>query len=148
TLATRRDRSDDDAVTNGVAFDTGAQRFDASDRLVADHKTTLDGVLALQDVHVGSADRGQGDLDQRLAGRGLGPRNLADLDLSLANEDRRFHRFHVRPRALPRARITPRTVGPAIVRTALMASCSPPRRTPSSRPASAHRCRGRTRAAR
>src|SRR5690606_36836831 len=61
----RRDRARDHALAFGVTVDGGAELFDYADRFVTDRPAALHGILALEDMHVRSADRGRGDADQR-----------------------------------------------------------------------------------
>ena len=70
----------------------GAELLDHADRLVTDDEPFLDRILALQDVDVGSADRRQRDLDERLPDARNRARNLAQLDLSLPLKHGRSHR--------------------------------------------------------
>ena len=93
-LAARRDGSDDDAVARREPDDARAEGLDPPDRLVTDDEPGPDRVLALEDVHVGAADRRQRDADERLARSGLGTRDLAQLDLALLDEHCRSHRGH------------------------------------------------------
>src|ERR671921_590026 len=62
----RRDRARDDLLPLAVAPHSRAKLFDDADWLVADGQPAGYGILALEDVDVGAADRGGGDADERI----------------------------------------------------------------------------------
>jgi hypothetical protein len=93
-LAARRDCPDQHAVAHGVARDARAELFDDADRLVADHQSRADGVLAAQDVEVGSADRGQRDANDRVADARPRAFHLLHTEIVRAVKHGRAHRRH------------------------------------------------------
>src|SRR5690606_25996884 len=64
----RADRAGDDALPFLIARDRAAELFDDAHGLVADREALGDRIFALEDVDVGTADRGGGDADQRVVG--------------------------------------------------------------------------------
>ena len=91
-LTARGDGPDDDPIAPLIPDHAGAELFDDPDRLVTDDEPVTDGVLALEDVHVGPADRRQRHLEQRLSDARHGSRNLAQSDLPFALKHRCLHR--------------------------------------------------------
>jgi hypothetical protein len=76
-LTARRNRSHDDTITDGVPRDARAEGLDNSHGLVANDQPLPDRILALEDVHVGSADRRERDLDERFTDARFRTGNLA-----------------------------------------------------------------------
>ena len=67
-VAARRDGANDDPLTLFVVRHGGTKLFDDADRFVPDGQAFADGILALEDVNIGAADRGRGDTHQRIQG--------------------------------------------------------------------------------
>ena len=90
-----RDRADHDPLADVVfGADPLAERVDDADRLVAEHQARSHGVLALDDVHVGPADRRRGDADDGLAGPGYRLRPLDHAEPPWLEERHCSHRVH------------------------------------------------------
>src|SRR5205085_914946 len=87
TLAARRDRADDHALTELVeALEADAELLDRADRLMAEHQARSHRVLAADDVDVGAADGRRRDLDDRLSGPRVRPRHVLERHAILADE--------------------------------------------------------------
>ena len=94
-LPAGRDRADHrPAGRRGSRADTVAERVDDADRLVAEHQARSHGVLALDDVHVGPADRRRRDADDGLAGPGYRLRPLDHAEPPWLEERHCRHRVH------------------------------------------------------
>ncbi|MNV71533.1 hypothetical protein D3C71_1645570 [compost metagenome] len=87
----RADGAGNHALAFGVAPDRAAQLDDHAHGLVAYRQALGDRILALENMHVGAADRGRGDLDQRIVGSDIGNRLVHHLDASGFDKYRRFH---------------------------------------------------------
>jgi hypothetical protein len=94
TLAARRNRSDDHALSDGVSGDAGTDLVNRPHRLVADHPALFDWIFTFQDMDVGSADRRGGDLQEDLAKPDAGDGNLLQDDAILFDEHGGFHGLH------------------------------------------------------
>ena len=82
----------------------GAELVDDADRLVADDAARRHGILALEDVDVGAADRRRGDADQGLTGPDVRHRLVVENDASGCGENCGFHDGpFLRQPLLPRA---------------------------------------------
>jgi hypothetical protein len=89
--AARGDGADQHALADLVADDGGAELVDDADRLVADDPARGDRVLALEDVHVGAADRGHRHAHDRVGGPAGGHRPLLERDHAGPLEDGGAH---------------------------------------------------------
>jgi hypothetical protein len=65
-MAARRDRACNDPLPLDIAGDRRAELFDDANGLMSDREALGDRVLALQNMDVGTADRGGGDPHQRI----------------------------------------------------------------------------------
>src|SRR5687767_4362213 len=94
-LATGCDRADDDALSDPVMrVETLAQLLNRADGFVAEHEPGFYGIFAAHNVHVGAANRGGGDLDDRLARPRHRLCHLFYTDLPLAAKLHGPHRRH------------------------------------------------------
>ena len=93
-VAARRDGANDDPLALFVVRYGGTKLFDDADRLVPDGQAFADGILALEDVNIGAADRGRGDAHQRVQGTDVGYGLGFENDAAGLNEDRGFHPGH------------------------------------------------------
>jgi len=99
-LATRRNGADEDSIPNLVADQAGSELGNDTNRLVAHDQARLDRILALQDVHVSTADRRQRDSDHGLARTGRWSRDFVDTNIARPVEDCGTHRRRALPAKL------------------------------------------------
>ena len=85
------DRPGDDALALGVAADGGTELFDDADGFVTDGQALGDGILTLEDVDVGAADRRGRDADQRVHRADIGDGLVLENDPVVLDEDSGFH---------------------------------------------------------
>ncbi len=81
------DGSGNHALAFLVALHRAAELDDDADRLMANRQAFFHRILALEDVDVGTANGGGGDLDQRVIGADIGNRLVGDLDTTGFNEN-------------------------------------------------------------
>ena len=85
------DGAGNDALAFRVALHGAAELFNHADRLVANRQPLGYRVLALEDVHVGAANRRRGDADQRVVGANIGYRLVGQLDAARLDKNGGFH---------------------------------------------------------
>jgi len=94
TLAARRNRTHEHAISDLIAGDAVPEFFDNAYRLVADDQSRFDRVLTSHDMEVRPADRGQRDPDDDLTCAGTGAGNLIDGDAMRTVENGGSHLLH------------------------------------------------------
>src|SRR5690606_15023980 len=90
-LPARRDGAGDDALALAIAAHGRPELLDDADGLVTDDETALDRVLALEDVHVGAANRRRRDPQQRVRRPDVGDRLLVENASPRLDEYGRLH---------------------------------------------------------
>jgi hypothetical protein len=89
------DGAGDHALALAVTLHGRADLLDHAHRLVADREALRDRVLALEDVHVGAADRGGRDPHQRVQRADVGDQLLVECDAARLDEDGGSHPGHL-----------------------------------------------------
>ena len=85
------DRPGNHPLALAVALHRAAQLLDHADRLVAHRQALGHRVLALQNVHIGAADRGGGDAQQRVVGADSGDGLVGQFNAAGFDKDGGFH---------------------------------------------------------
>ena len=83
--------TDDNPLSDGITRYTGPERRDHADGFVSYDAARGNGVLPLQNVNVGSADRGRGHLDQCVTGTNTRYGSFVKNDPARFDKYRCFH---------------------------------------------------------
>ena len=94
-LPARRDRADDDALTDAIlAVEPGPDRVNHADRFVAEDEAGPHGILAADDMHVRATDRRRRNSYDRFSGAWCGLAYLFNADAAFPLEYDGFHQCH------------------------------------------------------